>query len=1310
MSTVSSIIEKTKKSTSTPSQHSSISTGKVASIIDRTKQKSTNIGFHQDGLNLKAPITIQAQDFNLNKIYGYNSATRTWEIKDPNYELIKNDNNKIIGIRQKPQRYRTYYEKDYSDGDKTERFSTYIPHEILFNEQGQVMKEVKRTSYQSDYDKKDGDELERKYKVYDRDIKIFDNTGNIVSRKEYDDYKDRDREYTDKRFWKREVYLKKEYDYSKNTVKVNPRPNSSIKDYTKADFSYEDARDYEVKQREIRQTNYRNKNTFIHTDKDGNIKNTSENLAELKGTNLSNIKDFNIDFDGDGDKENVSIGKLLSVAPQLKDDVIKYQQAVADNAKAEKQLNQYFSTQYSTPNAFSQVDIHTPTNETDPNRFAYNPITGAFVDRFTQQSVDPEIMQKQMDKASVDFALQPQVVKNAIAVGVAKKEYEDAIQRGDISRFYDTSETDYHYVEPLPDDAGKWAKFNHWLQDKFTSKVLPSKNWILNEGHNNYKELQELKKQGKLNKLSTDDMNDWQYLAHVFTPPAIRKSKFKAGDLDLSKYDYKMVEAVAQGKSYETYLEQEYGLNMALGGLKGLREKPATTGAFFSLTALGTPIISGVRYGALRYTPWLVNGRYVAPVWTGTGYAFKALPYAYGGVKAYEISQQPNTAMKFQKFGEIMTSEIAPMLAGGYIGGKLATPIEQRIALEKSIQRMGTRPIKKGKNKGMWTDGKKIFSEAEATKFADKSKIKEFRELYKNIQKVDKFRVPTRNYNYDELEAFRKSGNINRLTKAQQNYINKKDWFKGKYHHTDKNGVIWEAHHIKGGKTIEIIPRYQHKLIHAIEEGRIADVRKIKQIINTLNKGLKPNQTAGGKALKEWFAKNPDAIIGGSGVNRAQIHKSQLAKAKLPQDLDPYFANSKMKSSIKSISDALNKAGYKTKITSGGLELRVLKDGTYVHLMKAHDWERFQSMIGEAQGFKGAMPKSFGTVKAPDGSRLLDLKLQAQRQLIRATLQGQSQYDIQKAWKQYYDIMKNADYIANLERAGKFFGRGKVKKFFEEITPSKMFSDKSGILKGGKGFKIEKFDTPKLKVDISKIKTPKPSKTFSPKQTYYGTYHSLKNYYPITPIINNYKPIVTPKSNMPVTPYPQTKFPKYNVPKYPEFPKFTPPSMPYPNIGIYPPDIPVGTYPTSGTGGTYPIPPSYTEYIPIPPPDTPLPSKEKKSAVLGKPDNQGLNGYRPYTLDDSGNKIFSDKIYATYQEAVQEGMKAVDDSKFNKFQIQEEYVEDESELSKARPYKNFYKFRKVGGTWVEKKYYRFDKKNESNNGGFDIFPYVFNTQ
>lgn len=107
--------------------------------------------------------------------------------------------------------------------------------------------------------------------------------------------------------------------------------------------------------------------------------------------------------------------------------------------------------------------------------------------------------------------------------------------------------------------------------------------------------------------------------------------------------------------------------------------------------------------------------------------------------------------------------------------------------------------------------------------------------------------------------------------------------------------------------------------------------------------------------------------------------------------------------------------------------------------------------------------------------------------------------------------------------------------------------------------------------------------------------------------------------------------------------------------------------------------------------------KEKKTMLIG---------YKPILYDEKGQYAKHPEVYATYTDAVLSGMHSTDISSFNKFTIKKEQTD---KFNKPPKYKDFNKFKKIGRTYVEKRYNRFDTKNE-RMGNFNIFPYIFNAE
>jgi len=309
----------------------------------------------------------------------------------------------------------------------------------------------------------------------------------------YDDYVDREREYTDREIKEREVYLKKEYNYKNQTIKTNPAPSSSRKDYTSLDepMTIDQARSYETQLREQRKQQAENKGSYIRKDKFGNITETSKNLSQFQGQNLKDLPKLNVDFDGDGDKEMVSVEKVLSKAPHLADKVQEYKNAY-DASKVPDE--NYYSTAYKMPSVFSRVDINQRVlRPDDPNRFAYN-AQGHLIDRYKQQSVEPdspinnEIIKK-VETLPFEEITRTQVEKDAIKYA---NEVQDMIDKGELSKYYDPKQ-DYSYthVNELAEDANIWKKANYYISKYTTSKVLPSPEYIIAKAKQDYDEIKQ---------------------------------------------------------------------------------------------------------------------------------------------------------------------------------------------------------------------------------------------------------------------------------------------------------------------------------------------------------------------------------------------------------------------------------------------------------------------------------------------------------------------------------------------------------------------------------------------------------------------------------------------------------------------------------------------------------------------------------------------------------------------------------------------------------------------------------------------------
>jgi len=98
------------------------------------------------------------------------------------------------------------------------------------------------------------------------------------------------------------------------------------------------------------------------------------------------------------------------------------------------------------------------------------------------------------------------------------------------------------------------------------------------------------------------------------------------------------------------------------GASKGLRERPLKivgTTALFAGVSISTRLIAKTPIAkALQKSIVL-------------GYVSKSLPLIYGSSIGYRVFSQENYKKKGQKFGEIVTTETIPMIAGSYLGEKL---------------------------------------------------------------------------------------------------------------------------------------------------------------------------------------------------------------------------------------------------------------------------------------------------------------------------------------------------------------------------------------------------------------------------------------------------------------------------------------------------------------------------------------------------------------------------------------------------------------------------------------------------------------
>lgn len=225
-----------------------------------------------------------------------------------------------------------------------------------------------------------------------------------------------------------------------------------------------------------------------------------------------------------------------------------------------------------------------------------------------------------------------------------------------------------------------------------------------------------------------------------------------------------------------------------------------------------------------------------------------------------------------------------------------------------------------------------------------------------------------------------------------------------------------------------------------------------------------PKKHIGNDILKNYFSKNPDIVVAGSNSQRFQMSKKAAKKAKLPDDQDLYSNN--YKKHAEQLTKQLNAKGIKTRYfinnKKNEAQLFVKQERKDIHLASIKKISVLEGMLAETQGLKSLFPKISGTRKSPNGTRLLDIKLQAQRQLVRSTVQGRTAKDISKAKLQLKQILTDARRIQKADRTsllknrkGTYYMRKKRKGLASNIYP---YYNKKTIgtygLKGGGFYSI----------------------------------------------------------------------------------------------------------------------------------------------------------------------------------------------------------------------------------------------------------------
>jgi hypothetical protein len=168
-------------------------------------------------------LVKEAQEFNPNDYFSTsNDYLMATEFAKEGYNVeFYPDGKTVKRIWSNPKEYTSYYKKKGKDKDFQK--SKYIPHEITFNKDGQIISEIKRDDYES-YDKRTDDYTKRKRKVYESFKTEYNPDGSLKTKKIYDDYSERDSRTDDYRKQTKDVFLKEDYDYTKGTKQSYSRP------------------------------------------------------------------------------------------------------------------------------------------------------------------------------------------------------------------------------------------------------------------------------------------------------------------------------------------------------------------------------------------------------------------------------------------------------------------------------------------------------------------------------------------------------------------------------------------------------------------------------------------------------------------------------------------------------------------------------------------------------------------------------------------------------------------------------------------------------------------------------------------------------------------------------------------------------------------------------------------------------------------------------------------------------------------------------------------------------------------------------
>lgn len=257
-------------------------------------------------------------------------------------------------------------------------------------------------------------------------------------------------------------------------------------------------------------------------------------------------------------------------------------------------------------------------------------------------------------------------------------------------------------------------------------------------------------------------------------------------------------------------------------------KKPVTVGGAYALSALGTPIISGAKYGAVRLAGAVPATKAAAPFLKGMGIGAQvALGGGYAVSSGARIAAQPDYYKRVEATGGLISTEVIPFAAGAKLGKRLAYPIEYRTSFEKGFQAL-----------------------PKARQAKIRAEFKAYKAQYKIYKGKGLLKEP-RKFPFEKIEVL--SGEAA---------------FKGK-----PIGKGMELHHLKSGKTVKIT-RAEHIKAHRL----MGD--------------LPPKTAGARASRKWFIENvNKIKAIGGSGAMQAQLKSTKGLREIGDIDVYTSFAN-----------------------------------------------------------------------------------------------------------------------------------------------------------------------------------------------------------------------------------------------------------------------------------------------------------------------------------------------------------------------------------------------------------------------------------